>query len=762
MPGITMPLIIGRPRSREAVAATQAAGGVLGVLAQHDADTDRPGPDELYRVGTAGRILNSKTRPDGVVEIVLRGEWRFRVLEFQAFDPHIRARVCEVPDSAPTDTVSAAGLKALRDAAKRFVAVSAAGAPESMLRLIDSVSGPEPLCGILATALPMDHPTRQGLLEERDPARRVTVLRNLLEHEAAVAEEAARIGDETRAAVTDEDRRRYLEAQRDELRDQLAELSPDAGDLERLTEKIRKADLPPEPRAEAERQLARLARIPPGSPEYGVVETWLDWVAALPWRACSRERTDLRRAQRVLERNHYDLERVKERIVEHLAARKLNARAAGVILCLVGPPGVGKTSLGRSIAEATGRKLGRISLGGVHDEAEIRGHRRTYVGALPGRILRVLRDVGTRNPVLVLDEVDKLSATIFGDPTSALLEVLDPEQNREFVDHYLDLPFDLSRIFFLATANTDLTIPPVLLDRMEVIHLPGYTPEEKFLIARRYLLPRQLKRTGLTRKQLKLKPDALRLLIDQYGIEAGVRSLERNIEGICRRVARRVVEGLLDRVVVDARTAETILGPPPHHLRPRERRPRPGLVSTPVITETGADLVTIEVFLTDGKGRLHVTGVPGDEARESVRIALSHACALAATLGIPPCLFQENDLHVHLTASQPLRDTTSCGLPAFLALVGRALDRPVPQDTALMGELTLHGRVLPVEGLRERLVCARRYGFEAVLMPARNAPDLDDVPPEILKALNVRSVHNSAAALEQTFKDLPVPLPAVP
>ncbi len=745
-PGVTSPLVVGRARS---LAALEQAGqgGFLLVATQRDPATDDPDLSELHPVACIVRVARVVGGAESERHAIVVGAARARFGPALVREPALRVRVDPI-EEPPT---SSPGL----DAAHRHVVELSHQVidlrddlPDEWKSFVAGLPVPGLLADLVASTLPLTLEERIALLAELDPARRLTRIASHLEREVTIAQAQQALRDERSQDEIDPRRRERVLRRR--MRDIQAELGEaDAGlrEVDELRDKIEAADLPDEASAQAERELRRLAALPQQAPDRHLIRTYLEWMADLPWSHLSQDHLDLAQARAVLDADHHDLEKVKDRILESLAVRKLAPDAKSPILCFVGPPGVGKTSLGRSIARAMGRELARASLGGVRDEAEIRGHRRTYVGAMPGRILQSLRRAGTRNPVFLLDEVDKLGADFRGDPSSALLEVLDPEQNHSFSDHYVEVPFDLSRVLFITTANSLSTIPPALLDRMEVIELPGYTPADKRTIAQRHLLPKQLEGHGLDPAQLKVSDDALETIVDEYTREAGVRNLDRYIASLMRKAARRVAEqrtrgDAAAPVEVDAAFVREALGPPPHLPETAERTTSPGVVVGLAATAHGGDILFIEATpLPGGKGvRLRLTGQLGDVMKESAEAALSWVRANAERVAPGASALQDGEIHLHVPAGAVPKDGPSAGVALATALVSALSGRRARGTVAMTGEISLRGRVLPVGGIKDKVLAAARAGIETVILPRRNEKDLVEVPDEVRDGLDIQLV----------------------
>ena len=773
-PLTAVPLAVGQARSIRLVDDVMRGNRLLALVAQRTA-AEMAGPDDLHRVGTAGMIHQLTRAPDGSVRLMVQGIERIRILDWLGTEPYLVARIEAAPDQAPDQAAAqATEIEALRRAVieifGRLVAVSAE-LPNELVTVVQNVVEPRHVVYLVASVVPIDAATRQDLLAMDPVTAKLRRLIDLLQQELAVRELGQKITTETEGRLTKRQREHYLREQLRSIQKELGEEEESDSQVVALRRRIEEAQLPEEARREAERELDRLANIPASSPEHGMVVTYLEWMAGLPWSKSSGGIIDIRRARRVLDEDHFDLEKIKDRIVEYLAVKKLRqerARASDApvgghapapaepphvtgdtparepILCFVGPPGVGKTSLGQSIARALGRRFARMSLGGVRDEAEIRGHRRTYIGALPGRIVQGLRRAETRDPVFMLDEIDKLGADWRGDPSSALLEVLDPAQNHTFVDNYLGVPFDLSQVLFIATANTLETIPGPLRDRMEILTLWGYTDEEKVGIARQYLVPKQLAAHGLAAHELFLEPDAIRTIIRSYTREAGVRSLEREIAAIARKAARRLAEGEPGPFRVTVDTLREYLGRPRFFDDVAERTTRPGVATGLAWTPTGGDVLFVEVtMMPSSEERLLLTGMLGDVMRESAQAAVSFVWSNADALGVDPKLFEGKTIHVHVPAGAIPKDGPSAGVTIMTAVASLATGRPVRSDVAMTGEITLRGKLLPVGGIKEKVLAAHRAGLRTVILPRRNEVDVEDIPAEVRRELAFVFVENA-------------------
>ncbi len=739
-PGVTRPLAIGRAKSLAAL--TEAGqGGFLVIASQREAELEDPGIDELWPVACIVRVARIiDARGDGKQAIVV-GVARTRLGHAEQSDPHLRVRIDPLTELDTASPERDASWKDVIEKAQRIIELRD-DLPDEWKAFVAGLPSPGLLADLVASTLPLAPEEQMALLAETDVAARLQRVQAHLDREITIAEHQRQLA--AQAEETEMDPRRRERLLRRRLRDIQSEVGEgDSGSQEadELRERIEAAQLPPEAAAQAERELKRLAALPAHAPDRHMVRTYLEWMADLPWSRETEDKLDLHEARRILDEDHYDLEKVKDRILEYLAVRKLAPEAKGPILCFVGPPGVGKTSLGRSIARAMGRQFARASLGGVRDEAEIRGHRRTYVGAMPGRILQSLRRAGSHNPVFLLDEVDKLGADFRGDPSSALLEVLDPEQNYTFSDHYLEVPFDLSRVFFIATANTLSTVPPALLDRMEVIELPGYTDREKLLIARTHLVPKQREAHGLREDQITLDDAAIDKVVHEYTREAGVRNLDRFMANLMRKAARRVAEQKPDGpVALDAAFVSDALGAPPHLPETAERTTMPGVVVGLARTNAGGDILFIEATaMPGGKDvRLRLTGQLGDVMKESAETALSWVRANAGSLGLTSKALEAGEIHLHVPAGAVPKDGPSAGVALATALVSVLSGRCARGDVAMTGEISLRGRVLPVGGIKDKVLAAARAGIQTVILPKRNEKDLVDVPEEVQRELQIR------------------------
>jgi ATP-dependent Lon protease len=733
-PDTLTPLAVGQPRSIQLINDVLAADRRLVMVASKDPEAEEPGPDQLYDVGVAGVVARMLKVPDGTLRVLVQGGQRVKIEAWDSTDPYIVARVVELPDVVE----EGAELEALaRNVRQTFTEIieHAPYLPEELQMAVANLEDPSALSHLIAGALRIPTEERQALLEERNVTRRLRRLAEILAREIEVVELGSKIHSQVQSEMDKTQREYYLRQQLKAIQEELGERDPAEAEVEELREQLAELELPELVRKQADRELSRLEKLPPASAEHGVIRTWLEWIAALPWNRSTDDNLDLAHAREVLDADHYDIDKIKDRILEVLAVRKLTHLGGGTsILCFVGPPGVGKTSLGRSIARAMGRAFERISAGGVRDEAEIRGHRRTYIGAMPGVIIRALRDAGSENPVFMIDEIDKMGADYRGDPASAMLEVLDPEQNATFRDHYLDVPYDLSRVMFITTANTLDTIPGPLRDRMEIIQLAGYTEEEKLQIATRYLVPRQIERNGLKRSQVAFSEAGLKTIIELYTREAGVRGLEREIGSVCRKVARQVAEGTFERkVTATAPKVRELLGRPRFPADVKRRTKEPGVATGLAWTPVGGDVLFVEASAMPGSGKLTITGQLGDVMRESAQAALSYVRAHADAL--PEDFFKTHDIHLHVPAGATPKDGPSAGITMATALMSLVSERRVRDDTAMTGELTLTGLVLPIGGLKEKALAAQRAGVKRVLAPRRNEADLEDFPEHLREGM---------------------------
>jgi len=756
-PGVTAPLAVGRPRSLAALESA-GAGGFLVVATQRDPGTEEPRFADLHPVACVVRVVRVlDARREGKQAVVV-GVTRARLAEAVSEDPALRVRIEPLPETGGPSPERESLWRRVTDLAQRVIDLRD-DLPDEWKAFVAGIPTPGLLSDLIASTLPLPPEERVALLAETDPTRRLERLAGHLEREVTIAETQKTLRSEAEPEEMDPVRReRLLRRRMRDIQSEIGEGDGSAAEVDELRERIEAAKLPAEAKAQAERELRRLAALPQHAPDRHLIRTYLEWLADLPWSVATEDHLDVAQARRILDADHHDLEKVKDRILEYLAVRKLAPEAKGPILCFVGPPGVGKTSLGRSVARAMDRKFVRASLGGVRDEAEIRGHRRTYVGAMPGRILQSMRRAGSRNPVFLLDEIDKLGADFRGDPSSALLEVLDPEQNHAFSDHYVEVPFDLSRVFFIATANTLQTIPPALLDRMEVIELPGYTDRDKLVIARQHLVPKQLEAHGLTPERVQMSDAAIAKIVHEYTREAGVRSLDRNVATLVRKVARRIAESPPGATLaIDEAFVAEALGAPPHLPATAERTTLPGVVVGLARTNHGGDILFIEATaLPGGDGvRLRLTGQLGDVMRESAEAALSWVRANARSLGLDAPALHGGEIHLHVPAGAVPKDGPSAGVALASALVSVLSRRRARGEVAMTGEISLRGRVLPVGGIKDKVLAAARAGIRTVVLPRRNEKDLEEIPAEVREQLEIRLVDTVEEALAIALEPAP-------
>jgi ATP-dependent Lon protease len=760
-PGMILPITVGRGSSIAGAQQAVKADRPIGIVLQRDPEADQPGIDELCVVGTIANVLRYVTTPDGAHHVICQGQRRFRVVELLEGYPYMVARVGRIEEPEASGKEIEARFMQLKERALEVLQLMPTASQE-LVGAVQNAASAGTLADMVASLMDIKAPEKQKLLESIDLQRRLDGVLELLAQRLEVLRLSHEIDERTKASM-DERQREYL------LREQLKSIQKELGEGEEgsaaeiaeLRQAIADAQMPEEVDKQASKELKRLERMSDGSSEYSMVRAYLDWLIEVPWKAPETGTIDIAEARRMLGEDHYGLEIVKKRILEFLAVRKLNPDGHGPILCFVGPPGVGKTSLGQSIARALGRKFVRVSLGGVHDEAEIRGHRRTYIGALPGNIIQALKKAGTRGCVMMLDEIDKVGAGIHGDPSSALLEVLDPEQNNTFRDNYLAVPYDLSRVLFITTANVLDTIPGPLRDRMEIVHLPGYTQEEKLEIARRYLLKRQFGENGLAPEQLEISDAALAAIIGDYTREAGVRALERQIGAVCRRIAVKIAEGAITQAKIEASDLADILGPAKFESELALRTSMPGVATGLAWTPVGGDILFIEASKNAGGGKLILTGQLGDVMKESAQAALTLVKSRAASLGIDAAEFERVDVHVHVPAGAIPKDGPSAGVAMFIALASLFTGRKVHADTAMTGEISLRGLVLPVGGIKEKVLAAMRAGIGRVMLPARNRKDLEEVTDEAKKKLEFVFLEDVDDAV-RTVMEANAGAPAVP
>ncbi|MDI3339048.1 MAG: endopeptidase La [Sphaerobacter sp.] len=742
-PMTLVPLAAGQPRSLRLIDDVVSGDRMVGLVLQKDPEQEGAGPGETYEIGTIASIHQMMRVPDGTVRLAVQGQRRMRIVEWLQEEPYLTARVEEIPEEVEESVEIKALVRNAQELFQRLVGL-VSNLPEELVTAALNIDDPLHLVYLIASNLRMEAEERQALLELDSVRAKLQRLNAFMSKELDLLELGKKIQSQVQEEVGKTQREYYLREQLKAIQRELGETSEQEAEINELRAKIEQAGMPEEAEREARRELDRLSKLPPAAAEYGVIRTYLDWLTSLPWNKSTEQEIDIAKARQILDEDHYDLEKVKERILEYLAVRRLRKERAvsdeeesrEPILCFVGPPGVGKTSLAQSIARALGREFTRMSLGGVRDEAEIRGHRRTYIGAMPGRIIQAIRRAGTNDPVFVLDEIDKLGADWRGDPSSALLEVLDPEQNSTFRDHYLDVPFDLSKVMFIATANMLDTIPPALRDRMEILQLSGYTDEEKLNIARHYLVPKQLKRHALSPEEVTIDDSALMEIIQHYTREAGVRNLEREIASVARKIATRLAEGQAVQRTIQAEHIRELLGKRRFHYEElSERTAVPGVAIGVGVTPVGGDIMFIEASRMPGRGNVIITGQLGEVMRESSQAALSLVRARATEFGIDPDFFKESDVHLHVPAGAVPKDGPSAGVAITTALVSLLTGIPVRNEVAMTGEITLRGQVLPVGGIKEKALAAARAGVKVFIMPKRNEADLDDLPPSLRERL---------------------------
>ncbi len=728
-----IPLFVGRPGSVEAVNEALGTNKLLMLVTQKDATKDNPKVEDLYDVGMVCVVMRTLKLPDGRLKVLVQAMSKAKIKEFVRTDPSYQVSV-EVIEDIEVEKVTVeveAMMRGVREQTEKIMSLRGILSADLMM-IINNIEDPGRLADLVGSNLRLKISESQKILEESDPVERLRLVSQLLTKELEVSTVQAKIQNDAKEEMSKSQREYFLREQLHALQKELGDTDERSQEIDELERKIKKTKMPKSVRKEAKKQLSRMDMMHPDSSEATIIRTYIDWILDVPWKKSSKDMLDLVQAKVILDEDHHGLEKVKERILEYLAVRKLNQTTKGPILCFVGPPGVGKTSLGQSVARAMGRKFHRISLGGMRDEAEIRGHRRTYIGAMPGRIVQGLKTAGTNNPVFMMDEIDKIGSDYRGDPSSALLEVLDPEQNSEFSDHYMNLPIDLSKVMFITTANMSDTIPGPLLDRMEVIRLSGYTQEEKVVIARRYLLPRQLEQNGLKARQIKMDDETLQYIVTHYTYEAGLRNLEREIGKVCRKVARKVAEGGKGPYKVSRRNLDRYLGPPKNIPESElEKLEQPGLVTGLAWTEIGGEILQIEVNIMPGKGKLLLTGQLGDVMKESAQAALTYCRSRSEELAVAEEYFDKIDLHIHVPAGAIPKDGPSAGITMATALYSAITQKTVVSQLAMTGEVTLRGRVLPIGGLKEKALAALRADITKIIIPEQNAKDLQEIPKEI-------------------------------
>jgi ATP-dependent Lon protease len=750
-PNTVMPLAVTKPHGIKLVEDALKASVPVGVVALRNRDAAQPAPDDVYTVGTVAIIQKMIKVPDGTLRCIISGTVPFTVTEFTRAEPYLVGKVEALEEHAEDSDELTALTRNIASQYTRLLAFLPS-APKELELEVNNINDPNLLSYFIASTMRLDTPEKQAVLEERDTLARLKMLTAYLARELEVLELGHKIQSDIQKEMDKNQREYFLRQQLKAIQDELGETDPTQADVNELREKVEAAKMPEEANKAAMRELERLARIPSASPEYSVIRTYLDWLVTLPWSVTTTDSLDITKARKILDEDHYDLEKVKDRIIEYLAVRKLKNTLGGPILCFVGPPGVGKTSLGKSIARAMNRKFIRLSVGGVRDEAEIRGHRRTYIGAMPGSFIRAIRDAGTSNPLIMIDEIDKVGADWRGDPSSALLEVLDPEQNNSFRDHYLDLPFDLSKVLFIATANQLDTIAPPLRDRMEIIPLSGYTQAEKVAIARKYLVPKQLAANGLTASQCTITTPALESIVANYTREAGVRNLEREIATTFRKVARKIAEKPKFKTTISAENLAKFLGKQRFFAEVAKRTAARGVATGLVWTPVGGDIIFIESSVMPGTGKLTLTGQLGDVMKESAQAALTFVRSRSGELGLASDFFNKHDVHVHVPAGAVPKDGPSAGVAIATSLVSAVTGKKVDKHLAMTGEVTLTGQVLPIGGVKEKVLGARRAGIKKIILPRRNEPDVsEDVPVDARKTMKFLYVDELSEVLAEAL-----------
>lgn len=748
-----IPLFVGRPSSVEAVNAALEGDKLLMLLTQKDATRDNPEPEDLYNVGMVCMVMRTLKLPDGRLKVLVQAVSKAKVKKFVQTEPYslVKIKALAEDEAIETDVKTEALMRTVREQTEKIMSLRGILSADLMM-IINNIEEPGRLADLVGSNLRLKITESQAILEEMNPIKRLKLVNELLTKELEVSTVQAKIQSDAKEEMSKSQREYYLREQLHALQKELGDSDERGQEIDDLLRKLKKTKMPKPVRKEAKKQVSRMEMMHPDSSEATIIRTYIDWILDVPWKKGTKDRLDLIAAKEVLDDDHFGLDKIKERILEYLAVRKLNPDTKGPILCFVGPPGVGKTSLGQSIARAMGRKFYRLSLGGMRDEAEIRGHRRTYIGAMPGRILQGLKTVNSNNPIFMMDEIDKIGSDYRGDPSSALLEVLDPEQNFEFSDHYMNMPFDLSKVMFITTANRSDTIPGPLLDRMEIINLSGYTLEEKVVIARKYLLPRQIKENGIKVRHLRLQDETLQYIITHYTHEAGLRNLEREIGKVCRKVARKIAEGGKGPYSISRNTLNRYLGPPKSIPESElEQLYQPGLVTGLAWTEVGGEILTIEVNIMPGKGKMTLTGQLGDVMKESVQAALTYCRSRCEELGVTEDYFDKHDLHVHVPAGAIPKDGPSAGITMATAIYSAVSGKKVVKQLAMTGEVTLRGRVLPIGGLKEKALAAVRADLTKVIIPAQNEKDLVEIPPEIRKKMTFYPVKDMDEVVEIAF-----------
>jgi len=747
-PDLIVPLVVGRERSIRLIDEAMGRDRLIAILTQKNPDIEDPELEDLYTIGTVATIMKMVKMVDGSQRIVVQGLARFKLVEFTQREPHFRARILPIFEEYQKDIEIDAMYINLKNLYKKAVEIAPYLSSE-LSQIATKIENPGNLADLVASTINISVAERQEVLEKIDLKERLKKVTVMLNRELETLELSSKIQSHIKEGIDKTQREYYLREQLKAIQKELGETDERYTEIDELRRKMVEANMPPDVQKVTEKELDRLSKMSSMSAEYTVARTYLDWLVDLPWSYSTEDNLNIKDARRILNEDHYDLEKVKKRILEYLAVRKLKTDMRGPILCFVGPPGVGKTSLGKSIARALGRKFMRISLGGIRDEAEIRGHRRTYVGALPGRVIQGIKKAGSNNPVFMLDEVDKIGMDFRGDPSSALLEVLDPEQNFSFSDHYLEVDFDLSKVMFIATANILDPVPPALKDRMEVLELPGYTEEEKIMIAREFLIPKELGEHGLTADLVEFEEEALQIIVRSYTREAGVRNLEREIAAVCRAIAQEVAEGKTEKTVVKGEDVRKYLGPIKHYSEVAERTKYAGVATGLAWTPTGGDIIFIEATKMKGKGNPPLlTGQLGDVMKESAQAAWSYIRSKAQDFNIPDEVFEKQDVHVHVPQGAIPKDGPSAGITMLVALVSLLTDRPVRNDVAMTGEITLRGLVLPIGGVKEKVLAARRAGITNVILPKMNEKDLEEVPESIKQTMHFKFIERVDEAID--------------
>jgi len=750
-PDLILPIMVGRKKSVKLIDDAMDGDRIIGIITQKRSEIEEPKESDLYSVGVAALILRMIRELDGSQRVIVQGVSRIKVKEYSQKDPYFKVKCDTLEENILPGVEIDALVMNLKNLFQRAVELAPYLTAE-LGTMVNNIKSPAILSDLVASNLNISTAEKQAILETFDVRERLTRVHLHLNKEIQVLELGNKIQSQVKEDMDRTQREYYLREQMKAIKKELGELDEHSTEIKELRDKIKKAKMPPDALAAAEKELDRLAKIPPASAEYTVARTYLDWLVELPWSETTEDNLDIDNAQKTLDEDHYDLEKVKKRILEYLAVRKLKANMKGPILCFVGPPGVGKTSLGKSIARTMGRKFMRISLGGVRDEAEIRGHRRTYVGALPGRIIQGIKKSGSNNPIFMLDEVDKIGMDFRGDPSSALLEVLDPEQNFSFSDHYIDVSFDLSKVMFITTANVLDTIPPALRDRMETLELPGYSEDQKIMIAKQFLLPKQISEHGLTSDYIEFQDNALQTIIISYTREAGVRNLEREIAAICRGVAKDVARGIMEKVVINSEILHKFLGPVKFFPEVAERTSDPGVATGLAWTPTGGDIIFVEATKMRGEKGLTLTGQLGDVMKESAQAALAYVRTKSKELGIEEDFFEKNDIHIHVPAGAIPKDGPSAGITMFVALTSLLTNIPIRSDVAMTGEITLRGLVLPVGGIKEKVLAGMRAGIKTIILPKKNEKDLEEIPEHIRNQMNFKFIQRMDEAIELALK----------